>query len=262
MKLAQTHSGEPAGGEERFTEEYLARALERAQNLARQKGFIRTALPPWIRGVSDAKDGSLIGTSEALALDLSVHVGDEETATSDTLADPDAAPMQPRGGIAPQGDDDDARESDDPQGDLHALERARIRARTKWVRTPGMAAMHLQYRSAGRIDSVLATMVRANKWDTPTKMGSIMAKWPQIVGPDIAEHSTVEAFEEHTLIVRCSSTAWAKQLHLLLQMIERRIDEEVGAGVVERVLIRGPVAPSWRKGPLSVKGRGPRDTYG
>ena len=62
--------------------------------------------------------------------------------------------------------------------------------------------------------------------------------------------------------MRCSSTAWAKNLHLYLPMIERRIAEEVGPGVVQQVVIRGPVAPSWRKGPLSVKGRGPRDTYG
>ena len=34
------------------------------------------------------------------------------------------------------------------------------------------------------------------------------------------------------------------------------------AGVVEKVIIRGPVAPSWRKGPYVVRGRGPRADYG
>lgn len=227
-------------------EEYLARALERAQRIARAKGYIRTALPAWgLEGTRPAS-GDLTGTSESAALDL----GDDEGASGDGNATGDGPHRAP------------APIEGDLEGDLVALERVRIRAAAKWAKAPGMAAMRLEYRPAGRLDSVLGRMIKKNHWDTPTKMGSIMAKWPQIVGPAVAEHSEVEAFEERTLIVRCSSTAWAKQLHLLLQTIERRIDEEVGAGVVERVIIRGPVAPSWRKGPLSVRGRGPRDTYG
>ena len=41
-----------------------------------------------------------------------------------------------------------------------------------------------------------------------------------------------------------------------------RIAEEVGSGVVEQVIILGPVAPSWKKGPYVVRGRGPRADYG
>lgn len=229
-----------APGGEASAEEYLAGALARAQRIARAKGYVRTAAPSW--GLEETRPslGSLTGTSEASALDL----GDEE------------------GERGAQEGDGLTRAPGDTEGDLLALERARIRARAKWAKAPGMAAMRLRYRDAGRIDSVLKRMVRENHWDTPAKMGSIMAKWPMIVGPAVAGHSEVEAFEDHALIVRCSSTAWAKQLHLLLATIERRIDEEVGPGVVTQVIIRGPVAPSWRKGPLSVPGRGPRDTYG
>ena len=41
-----------------------------------------------------------------------------------------------------------------------------------------------------------------------------------------------------------------------------RLAEELGAGVVRAVTVRGPSAPSWKKGLLAVRGRGPRDTYG
>lgn len=254
-------AGEPRGGalpsEAEAAEEYLARALERAQALARARGFIRTALPSWGLEATRPSLGSLVGTSESAALDLGAGdeggAGDVEEGSGES----------PGAGVDPIAEAREAlKGAGDAEGDLLALERARIRARSKWAKSPGMAAMHLKFRPAGRLDALLAQMIRTKDWDTPTKMGSIMAKWPQIVGPDVAEHSEIEAFEERTLIVRCSSTAWAKQLHLLLQMIERRIDEEVGAGVVEKVIIRGPVAPSWRKGPLSVRGRGPRDTYG
>jgi predicted nucleic acid-binding Zn ribbon protein len=41
-----------------------------------------------------------------------------------------------------------------------------------------------------------------------------------------------------------------------------RLAERVGPGVVESIVVRGPVQADWRKGPRRVRGRGPRDTYG
>jgi predicted nucleic acid-binding Zn ribbon protein len=63
-------------------------------------------------------------------------------------------------------------------------------------------------------------------------------------------------------VVVADTTAWATQLRLLAPALVRRLNEELGAGTVTRVRVRGPAAPSWRKGGLRVIGRGPRDTYG
>jgi len=41
-----------------------------------------------------------------------------------------------------------------------------------------------------------------------------------------------------------------------------KIAAAVGDGVVKSLRITGPTAPSWRKGPRHISGRGPRDTYG
>ncbi|MFZ1282737.1 MAG: DUF721 domain-containing protein, partial [Propionicimonas sp.] len=41
-----------------------------------------------------------------------------------------------------------------------------------------------------------------------------------------------------------------------------RLNDQLGQGTVERVVVVGPSAPSWKKGKRSVPGRGPRDTYG
>ena len=136
------------------------------------------------------------------------------------------------------------------------------RSFTGWVRAPGMAAARTRWQEPMGLGMVLKRYIRARGWDTETAMGAIMARWPVIVGPHVAAHCQVETFDGRKLLVRCSSTAWAKQLTLLLPHIERRIDEEVGAGVVTQVIIRGPSAPSWKHGPISVPGRGPRDTYG
>ena len=42
----------------------------------------------------------------------------------------------------------------------------------------------------------------------------------------------------------------------------RRVAAGLGDGIVTRMRIHGPSAPSWRRGPRHVRGRGPRDTYG
>ena len=151
---------------------------------------------------------------------------------------------------------------DDPEGDLAALRQALAGTEDSWSRSPGMAAMRPRYRRANSLGAILARTIKAREWDTPTKMGSIIASWSAIVGPQVAEHARIETFEGHKLVVRTDSTAWAKQLQLLLPTIERRIAEEVGSGVVEQLVILGPVAPSWKKGPYVVRGRGPRADYG
>ncbi len=64
------------------------------------------------------------------------------------------------------------------------------------------------------------------------------------------------------LAVRADSSAWATQVGYMVPTLLRRLAEELGDGVVERVTVAGPVGPSWRKGMRRVPGRGPRDTYG
>jgi predicted nucleic acid-binding Zn ribbon protein len=62
--------------------------------------------------------------------------------------------------------------------------------------------------------------------------------------------------------VAAESTAWATQLRIIQSQVLAKIAAEVGDGVVHSLRITGPVAPSWRKGPRHIAGRGPRDTYG
>jgi predicted nucleic acid-binding Zn ribbon protein len=63
-------------------------------------------------------------------------------------------------------------------------------------------------------------------------------------------------------VVRADSTAWATQLTLLAGSLVRRLNDELGDETVRVIDVQGPRGPSWRKGRLRVKGRGPRDTYG
>lgn len=109
---------------------------------------------------------------------------------------------------------------------------------------------------------IVDKMFTERGWSAPVSIGGVVGRWREIVGDQLADHCEVETFDASVLVVRADSTAWATQLRLLQPQLERRLAEEVGEGTVEEIVIRGPGGPSWTKGPRSVRGRGPRDTYG
>ena len=117
-------------------------------------------------------------------------------------------------------------------------------------------------RDPAAVADVFSRLIRDRGWSTPVAVGSVLTRWPELVGPEIALHCTPESFQDAVVRVRTSSTAWATQLRLLSPQLLNRFDQELGPGVVSRIEVAGPQAPSWRKGPRSVRGRGPRDTYG
>jgi predicted nucleic acid-binding Zn ribbon protein len=99
-------------------------------------------------------------------------------------------------------------------------------------------------------------------WQRSAAEARLFASWPAVVGADVAEHCRPIKLERGELSIEAESTAWAAQLRLLSGRLLARIGGEVGEGVVTRLAIHGPVAPSWTRGERRVRGRGPRDTYG
>ncbi|WP_432494882.1 DciA family protein [Kineococcus auxinigenes] len=113
------------------------------------------------------------------------------------------------------------------------------------------------------LESTLDRLVGERGWEQPVAVGGAFGRWDAVVGPELAGHCAPETLEDGTLVVRAESTAWATQVRLLTSVLVRRLDEELGHGVVTKVVVRGPQGPSWRKGNRSAPGgRGPRDTYG
>ena len=113
------------------------------------------------------------------------------------------------------------------------------------------------------VSGAIDRLVVERGWETPVAVGGVLGRWDQVVGADVAAHCAAESFDGGVLVVRTVSTAWATQVRLLAPMVLRRLAEELGDGVVERLVVRGPAAPSWHRGPRTAPGgRGPRDTYG
>lgn len=99
-------------------------------------------------------------------------------------------------------------------------------------------------------------------WNSTLAQSDLMAAWPRIVGDDLSEHSTPVAIEDGTLTVQCESTAWATQLRLMRAQVTTAIATTYPEAGIESIRFLGPNTPTWKRGPRSVPGRGPRDTYG
>ena len=129
-------------------------------------------------------------------------------------------------------------------------------------RADGLKRDGLNTDNLNRIVRLVDELVDEQGWSGAARQADIQRCWPQIVGPQIAEHARAGALRDGLLVIDTSSTAWATQLRILAPVLQERIDVRLGPGVVTGFDIRGPQAPSWRSGPRTVRGRGPRDTYG
>lgn len=154
-----------------------------------------------------------------------------------------------------------------------ALARARAAAKARGLR-PGLKPRRrtkdipVDQRSTGGRDPKLLgdqldQFVVERGWTGDVAVGAVIGRWPQIVGPEIAQHCTPVDFVGGVLTIRADSTAWATQLRLLSSSLLTRLTEDVGEGTVGELRIVGPGAPSWSRGLRRANdGRGPRDTYG
>lgn len=117
-----------------------------------------------------------------------------------------------------------------------------------------------------RDPQILATatrdLARNRGWSSRVAEGAVFGQWAAVVGDQIAEHAQPSALRDGVLTISAESTAWATHLRHFQAQLLAKIAAAVGDGVVTSLRILGPTAPSWRKGPRHVSGRGPRDTYG
>ena len=100
-------------------------------------------------------------------------------------------------------------------------------------------------------------------WVVDVAVGPVIGRWPQIVGPEIAQHCAPVDFVDGVLTVRADSTAWATQLRLLLVEPAGRLDRGGRRGHGRRAARRRPGCAVVVARAASGAGRpGPRDTYG
>ncbi|GAA3860740.1 DUF721 domain-containing protein [Streptomyces sedi] len=151
-----------------------------------------------------------------------------------------------------------------------AKERARERgAFVRQRREARRGGLRSGARAGGRdplpLGAAVARLTEERGWEMPLAVGGVLGRWPELVGPEVAQHCAPESYDEESrvLAVRCDATAWATQLRLLAPQLLARLNADLGQGTVKLIKVKGPAAPARPSGRLRAPGsRGPGDTYG
>jgi predicted nucleic acid-binding Zn ribbon protein len=188
-------------------------------------------------------------------------------------ASPDAKPDSRQGAPhAPAQDPGDGTSGVD-------LARVALRAAKEQARARGAAAVQKKQarrgglrggaRADGRdplpLGAAISRLITERGWEAPAAVGGVMGRWPQLVGPEVAQHCAPDRYDEdeRVLTVQCDSTAWATQLRLLAPTLVARLNADLGHGTVKLLKVLAPAGPSRSYGRLRAPGsRGPGDTYG
>jgi predicted nucleic acid-binding Zn ribbon protein len=176
----------------------------------------------------------------------------------------------------PDEQDHPSRHSDQAEHDPTGLElaqtvarslgaQARRRRRAKRPRpvAPQVSGARADDRDPKPLSDAVERLVESKGWTTEINVHTLLARWGLLVGAANAAHSSPEGYADTVLTVRADSTAWATQLRYMAPQLVAMLNEQLGDGTITRIKVLGPDAPSWKRGPRSVRdGRGPRDTYG
>ena len=91
---------------------------------------------------------------------------------------------------------------------------------------------------------------------------TVIARWPDIVGADLAAHCRPVKLTDGVLTVQAESTAWATQIRMLAPTMLAKIAAAVGANQVRQHPGERSEQPVVEVRSAPRPGRGPRDTYG
>lgn len=105
-----------------------------------------------------------------------------------------------------------------------------------------------------RLGDAVTAAASKQGWGGALVEGAITTEWPLIVGPEIADHVTIEGYLPRTkeLVLLADSPAWATQVRLLQRQVLAKIAQQVGPSAVTRVSIRSRTGAEKRDFP---KGR-------
>ncbi len=207
-------------------------------------------------------------------VDNSRDTGDEERKRPSADARrPPAAPVVPSHGDKSDGSAqrgaDIAREALRAAREASADKAAERAAQSKGRKTGGSRSRRRRWSGAGPDERdpqpfgrLVARVSLDRGWSPRLTDATVLGRWPQLVGAEIADHCTPLSLRDGELVLQAESTAWATQLRTLQRQLLTRLAAAVGRDVVKRIRVVGPSGPSWRHGPRTVRGRGPRDTYG
>ncbi|WP_169791095.1 DciA family protein, partial [Streptomyces katrae] len=84
--------------------------------------------------------------------------------------------------------------------------------------------------------SALREVLQERGWAGPAQ-ADLLARWPEIMGPDLALRLPVVHFEAGQLVLQPDSRAWETQARLLAPLLMQRLNQELGENSVRFVRV-------------------------
>jgi len=143
------------------------------------------------------------------------------------------------------------------------LEQAKARASRTPRATPKPPRRKREKGDPTTFGAAIESFLKVRGWEHDARVAAVLSRWPEIAGPEIADHCTPASLRDGELVLTAESTAWATQLRLLAGKIKDRVNADLSAAVVRSVKVHGPSSRPRARGEWRVAGgRGDRDTYG
>lgn len=139
---------------------------------------------------------------------------------------------------------------------------SRSRRSPKAQRETGASRPFGSGRDPHGVGDVMDALAAQLGWTSALAQSDLLEGWRELAGEETARHAVPDQITDGVLVIRCESTAWATQLRMMRSELLARIAERFPDADIESIRFQGPDAPSWKRGPRSIPGRGPRDTYG
>lgn len=120
-------------------------------------------------------------------------------------------------------------------------------------------------RDPQRLGRAVDEWVRGNGYSDELTVSGLLTRWREVVGPQIADHVSVGEYRSDadggTVVLHVDSAGWELQLRYMRDDLLQKITDEIGAGLVTRLDIRGPAVQRVGRGRLRVRTgrRSPRD---
>ncbi|MDH4145175.1 MAG: DUF721 domain-containing protein [Acidimicrobiia bacterium] len=104
--------------------------------------------------------------------------------------------------------------------------------RAAWRNREPVGDAAMPTRLGDALDSVVTHLAGGR-----ARSGSLVARWAELVGPDVAEHASLVALRDGELVVSVRDPLWATQLRWLEADVLRRV--EAGGGPrLDRLTVR------------------------
>jgi len=89
------------------------------------------------------------------------------------------------------------------------------------------------------LESVLSEVIANRNWSKGVAEGSLFSDWVQIVGQEIATHTTPISLVDGKLTIQSSSSAWATQMRLMQSDLLKTISTTAPGALVEELIFIG-----------------------